>query len=109
MGHARALLKFEDAQMQREIAQRCIEEGWSVRQIEQFTRPQGSGKPKAKQPEAPLDPNVKFAVSEMERTLGTKVRVVESRGGKGRIEIEYYSTDDLSRIYDLIVETTSVV
>jgi ParB family chromosome partitioning protein len=104
-GHARALLKFEDAQMQREIAQRCVAEGWSVRQIEGFTRPKPGAKAATKPPEAPLDPNVKFALSELERILGTKVRIVESRGGKGRIEIEYYSSDDLSRIYDLIVES----
>jgi ParB family transcriptional regulator, chromosome partitioning protein len=42
-------------------------------------------------------------LSELERILGTKVRIVESRGGRGRIEIEYYSADDLSRIYDLVV------
>jgi ParB family transcriptional regulator, chromosome partitioning protein len=105
-GHARALLKFEDAQTQREIAQLCIAEGWSVRQIEEFTRPKTSAaKTKTKPPDGPLDPNVKFALSELERILGTKVRIVESRGGKGRIEIEYYSPDDLSRIYDLIVES----
>jgi ParB family chromosome partitioning protein len=105
-GHARALLKFEDAQMQREIALRCVAEGWSVRQIEEFTRPKEVGdKTKTKQPEAPLDPNVKFALAELERILGTRVRIFESRGGKGRIEIEYYSSEDLSRIYDLIVES----
>jgi len=103
-GHARALLKFEDEQLQREIAKRCIDEGWSVRQIEEFTRPKAVGA-KATKPEAPLDPNVKFALSELERALGTKVRIIEARGGKGRIEIEYYSSEDLSRIYDLIVET----
>ena len=64
-----------------------------------------AAKTKTKPPESPLDPNVKFALSELERILGTKVRIVESRGGKGRIEIEYYSADDLSRIYDLIVES----
>lgn len=102
-GHARALLKFDDEQMQREVAQRCIDEGWSVRQIEQYTRPKASGKLKSKAPEAPVDPNVKFALSEMERVLGTKVRIVEGGKSKGRIEIEYYSADDLSRIYDLII------
>ncbi len=62
-GHARALLKFEDQQMQREVAQRCIKEGWSVRQIEDFTRPKAnSEKTKAKQEEAPADPNVKFCL-----------------------------------------------
>jgi ParB family chromosome partitioning protein len=103
-GHARALLKFEDEQTQWEIAQRCVAEGWSVRQIEEFTRPKdAAAKAKSKKPESPIDPNVKFALSELERILGTKVRIIESRGGKGRIEIEYYSAEDLSRIYDLVV------
>jgi len=104
-GHARALLKFDDAQTQLDIAHRCIAEGWSVRQIEEFTRPAGLPL-RVKQPKAEpqLDPNVKAALSELERTLGTRVRILEGRGGKGRIEIEYYSAEDLSRIYDLIVE-----
>jgi ParB family transcriptional regulator, chromosome partitioning protein len=102
-GHARALLKFEDEQLQREIAQRCIAEGWSVRQIEQFTRSKPTTKTNAKQSEPELDPNVKFALSEMERILGTKVRIIESGHGRGKIEIEYYDADDLSRIYDLII------
>jgi ParB family chromosome partitioning protein len=103
-GHARALLKFEDETMQREIAQRCIVEGWSVRQIEEFTRPKTvSAKTKIKPAEISVDPNVKFALSEMERVLGTKVRITEGGTGKGRIEIEYYSPDDLNRLYDLII------
>jgi ParB family transcriptional regulator, chromosome partitioning protein len=103
-GHARALLKFEDEKTQWEIARRCVAEGWSVRQIEEFTRPKDVAvKAKSGKPEGPTDPNVKFALTELERVLGTKVRIIESRGGKGRIEIEYYSPDDLSRIYDLVV------
>jgi len=105
-GHARALLKYDDEATQREIAGKCIAEGWSVRQIEEFTRLQaapGARKAKKAQQDGPADPNVKAALSEMERVLGTKVRIIENPGGKGRIEIEYYSGDDLSRIYDLII------
>jgi ParB family transcriptional regulator, chromosome partitioning protein len=105
-GHARALLKFEDDETQREIANRCIAEGWSVRQIEDFTRIKSPAKAKTKPFQELLDPNVKFALSELERVLGTKVRIVEGSKGKGRIEIEYYSGEDLSRIYDLIVAAT---
>jgi ParB family chromosome partitioning protein len=101
-GHARALLKFEDRDMQRDIAQRCISEGWSVRQIESYTRPKPAA-PKAERTEKPIDPNVKFAMSEMERVLGTRVKIVETGKGKGRIEIEYYNEDDLNRIYELVV------
>jgi ParB family chromosome partitioning protein len=105
-GHARALLKFDDEDLQRELAIRCVREGWSVRQIEEFTRPDAgltARKARQKNEAKPLDPNVKEAISEMERVLGTKVRIVEKARGKGHIEIEYYSGDDLSRIYDLIV------
>jgi ParB family chromosome partitioning protein len=107
-GHARALLKFEDEPTQLDIAKRCVAEGWSVRQIEEFTRkPASERKAKAKPTDTPLDPNVKFAVSELERVLGTKVRVVERAGGGGKIEIDYYSADDLSRVYDQIVGDVS--
>jgi ParB family chromosome partitioning protein len=106
-GHARALLKFDDRDFQKELAARCVREGWSVRQIEDFTREDTGlkpGKTKRRNEPIPLDPNVKEAVSELERVLGTKVRIVEKAGGKGHIEIEYYSGEDLSRLYDLIVE-----
>ena len=109
-GHARALLKFEDDQTRRDIAQRCIAEGWSVRQIEDFTRsgPAADRKGKKKEPLAEsLDPNVKAAIDELERTLGTKVHIVEKGGGRGRIEVEYYSPDDLNRIYEMIVGETT--
>ncbi len=105
-GHARALLKFEDEQLQRQIAERCVAEGWSVRQIEQFTKPGSEidgklSKPKPEPP--PLDANVKFAIDEMERTLGTRVRIVAKGTKKGQIEIEYYSDEDLNRLYEAIV------
>ncbi len=103
-GHARALLKFEDQRTQMEIAARCVAEGWSVRQIEEFTRSKPTSDRKAKtKPNAPVDPNVKFAVQELERVLGTRVRIMERAGGAGRIEIDYYSPDDLSRVYERIM------
>ena len=108
-GHARALLKFDNEETQKEIATRCVAEGWSVRQIEEYTRPASPAQRKAKTKpnEAPLDPNVKFAIEELERVLGTKVRIVERPKGAGRIEIEYYSSDDLNRIYEEIVGAPS--
>jgi ParB family chromosome partitioning protein len=53
--------------------------------------------------EAQTDPNVKAAIAELERVLGTKVKIVERAKQKGRIEIEYYSAEDLDRIYSAIV------
>jgi ParB family chromosome partitioning protein len=105
-GHARALLKIQDEQTQRAMAERCIREGWSVRQAEEYTRPTKSGTPgegKSKSEPTLIDPNVKAAVGEIERKLGTRVRIIEKGRDKGLIEIEYYSTDDLDRIYNLII------
>jgi len=102
-GHARALLKLPDEAAQLEVAARCVREGWSVRQIEEYTKPAKSSAPPRKQTEPkPIDPNVKAAIGEMEQKLGTRVRIIETGREKGRIEIEYYSADDLDRIYTLI-------
>jgi ParB family chromosome partitioning protein len=109
-GHARALLKLPTPELQRSVAQRCIDEGWSVRQVEEYTRTEKAapGEPAKKKPEPPaIDPNVKAAVSEMEAKLGTRVRIIEKGADKGLIEIEYYSADDLDRIYNVIAGEVS--
>jgi ParB family chromosome partitioning protein len=59
------------------------------------------------QPEKPVDPNVAAAVEELERALGTRVRLVQQDDKKGRLEIEYYSAEDLDRIYEVIVGSAS--
>jgi len=99
-GHARALLKLASEEEQRVMAKLAVAQGWSVRAIEAAsqrapaatarTSPTGVGAP---------DPNLASATDELERALGTKVRIAENKGGKGRIEIEYYSLDDLNRLY----------
>jgi ParB family chromosome partitioning protein len=102
-GHARALLKFTREDEQLEVARKCVGEGWSVRQIENFSREATRDKAPAKKKDPPkLDPNVKAAIEELSSHLGTKVRLIERAGGKGYLEIEYYSSEDLNRIYELI-------
>ncbi len=107
-GHARALLKVEDAEAQIELARRIIGEGWSVRQVEDFTRPLVVGRPGRPDAEAgpasrrQSDPNVRAAEEELQEALGTKVRIIPKGRGKGQIEIEYYSDEDLQRLYELI-------
>jgi ParB family transcriptional regulator, chromosome partitioning protein len=106
MGHARALLGLPDPELQREIGDRAAAEGLSVRQVERtvqkLNEPRDPGEPK--EAAAPkIDPNVKAATDELERTLGTRVRIVEKSANRGRIEIDYFSQEDLDRIYELIV------
>lgn len=102
-GHARALLGLEDPEAQIEVAGRITSEGLSVRQVERLA--QRMNEPREAKPaeEAVVDPNVRAAIQELERKLGTRVRIVPKSEQRGRIEIEYYSIDDLTRIYEMIV------
>ncbi len=70
-----------------------------MRQTEALTKSRHARKPK---PIAVQDPNIREAVQAMERALGTRVRMV-GKGKRGKIEIEYYSQQDLDRIYSVIV------
>jgi ParB family transcriptional regulator, chromosome partitioning protein len=105
-GHARCLLTLPTPDLQREVAERSVAQGWSVRQMERTTQKMMEGRKPKTVDEVQADPNVKAAIQEMERVLGTKVRIVERAKQKGRIEIEYYSSEDLDRIYGAIVRET---
>jgi ParB family transcriptional regulator, chromosome partitioning protein len=102
-GHARCLLSLPTPDLQREVAERSVAQGWSVRQMERTTQRMVEGRKAKHVDEVDTDPNVKAAVQELERVLGTKVRIIEKAKEKGRIEIEYYSAEDLDRIYTTIV------
>jgi ParB family chromosome partitioning protein len=102
-GAARCLCSLPNAELQREVAEKAVAQGWSVRQLERTTQKMIEGRQPKHVEEVEADPNVKAAIQEMERVLGTKVRIVEKAKEKGRIEIEYYSAVDLDRIYTAIV------
>ncbi|MFI5173343.1 MAG: ParB/RepB/Spo0J family partition protein [Terriglobia bacterium] len=102
MGHARALLALESAVDQKELAQKAAKGNWSVRQVERAASRRRTPKPPSAAAEPIQDPNVRHAIEELERSLGTRVRI-NANGAKGQIEIEYYSQDDLIRLYELIV------
>jgi ParB family transcriptional regulator, chromosome partitioning protein len=105
-GHARCLLGIP-AELQREVAEKVVAQGLSVRQVESLTqRMTETRKPKSPK-EITLDPNVKAAIGELERVLSTKVRIVEKPNNSGRIEIDYYSGEDLERIYSAIIKDTT--
>jgi ParB family chromosome partitioning protein len=103
-GHARCLVGLPTTELCRELAQKIISYGWSVRQVERVVQKMRKQEPPTAAPEPKLDPNVRHAIQELERVLGTKIKIVEkAKKGGGRIEIEYYSDDELQRIYAVIV------
>jgi ParB family transcriptional regulator, chromosome partitioning protein len=106
MGHAKVILGLDSAEEQIRIAEKAAAQGLNVRQVEALVRDAASEKrPRGKHGsrEAAQDPNVKAAAEEMERALGTRVRIVELSDQRGRVEIEYYSQTDLEGIFERIV------
>jgi ParB family chromosome partitioning protein len=106
MGQARALLALPDPESQIQIGEKAAAQGMSTRQVEALVRnatERRSGLGAESKAKPAQDPNVRAAVEQLERTLGTRVRIVEQSDQRGRIEIEYYSQDELSRIYTAIV------
>lgn len=104
MGHARALLGLNDPDHQRQMADKTAAQGLSVRQVERMVQKMSEEREEGPADEKRQDPNVRAAAEELERALGTRVRIVEKNEQRGRIEIEYYSQDDLDRIYTHITE-----
>lgn len=106
MGHARAILGLPDEDLQRRVAEKAASQGLSVRQVERLVRRMTETREPKPAEEIAADPNFRAAVSELERVLGTRVRIVARSENRGKIEIEYYSPEDLERIYQLIVGTS---
>ena len=103
MGHARAILGLHSPDDQMQLAEKTAAQGLSVRQVEAIVQDMTSERqPKAKK-EVKQDPNVKAAAEELERVLGTRVKIVEVTEQRGRIEIEYYSPAELDRLFQQIV------
>ena len=107
MGHARALLGLESADDQINLAEMAAAQGLSVRQVETLVQEANQKEPPKATREsrsAKQDPNVVAAQQELERVLQTRVKIVELSEERGHIEIQYYSQDELERLYQWIVQ-----
>jgi ParB family chromosome partitioning protein len=103
MGQAKPLLGLDSEEEQIRLAEKAAAQGLSARQVEAIVQEATSAKPhrgKRGQREGSQDPNVKAAAEQMEQTLGTRVRIVELSEQRGKIEIEYYSQEELERLYE---------
>lgn len=105
-GHARSLLGIEDQDIQYVLAQQIFDQKLSVRDTEKLVKSmQNEKKGKKKEPEK-LDSKLLAIYSDLEeqmkKIMGTKVLINSKNSNSGKIEIEYYSQDELDRIIDLI-------
>ncbi len=98
-GHAKVLLSIPNEYRREKTAQTIVKHGLSVRQLERIIKARGT-KTKTR---TQKDPEVQRVEEELQHHLGTKVTV---RHGKkrGRIEIQYYSNEDLQRVLDIIMD-----
>jgi len=103
-GHARTLLALMHPDQQRRLARQIIDGGLSVRTTEQLVHKMLEEK-SAKGSAAPrvVDPNVRAAETKLRRALGTQVKILMSEQGRGKVEISFFNSQDLDRIYNLLI------
>lgn len=99
-GHGRALLGLTDRRGVAPLARKIVRDGLNVRQVERLVKRENRprGKDDGARPPAPDDLERRRIEEELQRALGTRVRLRADRSGKGRLEIEFFSFDDLERI-----------
>ncbi|MCK8816623.1 ParB/RepB/Spo0J family partition protein [Natroniella sulfidigena] len=102
-GHARALLALSSIKLQQQVASQIINEELTVRQTEQLIKKVKAEEGKSEQDDSKQkkDPNVAFIEKRLMNILGTKVDINPGKK-KGKIVIEYYSTEDLERVIEVM-------
>lgn len=99
-GHARALLGLADRRRMAPVARKIVRDGLSVRQVERLVRRENRAREEPPEP-PPRDALERKRIEEtLQRALGTKVRLHADATGKGRLEIGFYSFEDLERIVE---------
>lgn len=101
-GHVRALISIEDKELQHDTAMYIFDKKLSVRETESYVKKLLSGKIKSQKEAAVTEENLDYLYKDIEEKLkdilGTKATIKAKNNNKGKIEIEYYSQDDLDRI-----------
>lgn len=102
-GHARALITIEDESKQIEIAKKVVNEKLSVRDIEKLVKDLNKPKKEKKESKKLKNDFIYQDIEEkLKQSLGTKVTVSAKEDGSGKIEIDFYSSEELDRILDLL-------
>ena len=107
-GHARALLGASSPADQHELAERVIAEGLSVRQVEELVRRlrEAAGRRSRSHPTPTKSPELADIEGRLEQLLGTRVEVVQRRGGRqgGRLVFHYFSDEQLTALCDHLLD-----
>lgn len=103
-GHARALLAIEDQEQQYILAQKVFDEKLSVRDIEKLVKNLGKTKVQKKSKEKQLSAIYQEIEETLKGKLSTKVSIVAKENGAGKIEVEFFSHEELDRLMDIIMK-----
>lgn len=111
-GHARALINLPDTKQQLTMLAAIREESLSVRQVEKRVRaildPPKSNPPtkkaKAESTRSSRDSDIAYLTGQLRKKFSTKIEIRRSSDGKGRIELEFYDSNDLSRLVELLLD-----
>lgn len=106
-GHARALLAIEEPEQQHMLAMRIFDEKLSVREVEKIIRLIKENKPVKEKKVVENDFIYRDLEEKIKSVMGTKVSISQKAKGKGKIEIEYYSSKELERIFDLLMSVAN--
>ena len=104
-GHGRTLLSIDDGDMQYQLAEKILDENLSVREAEKLVKcilEHKDNKKNVEEESSQEKSMIDFFENKMKDILGSKVVIKNKKNNKGKIEIEYYSKDELERIIDLI-------
>lgn len=101
-GHARAILSLPSEKERENFAKIIVEKNYSVRECERIVKEKKESKNIQNKETPKKDPNIKKLENDLEKIFSTKVNVIDKNGKEGKIIIEYYSADDLSRIMDML-------
>ena len=101
-GHAKAIAGLEGAQLQIEAAEKAVKEGWSVRQIEGYTGVHTKRRRKASRSKT-KSADIRAVETDLTEALGTRV-LINGTEKRGKIEIEYYSREELDRLIETLGE-----
>ena len=97
--HGRTMITIDEEEARKNLCSRIVKEGLSVRETERLAAE--IGKPKKKPAKRVKNPNVSRVEEELKEVLGTKINI-NQKGSKGKIEIEFFSKDELERLIDML-------
>lgn len=107
LGHAKALASLTDSKAQIDVATRVVRQALSVRQAEALVAGLIKGSTQTPVAAAERDPNVQAAEEQLQSAVGTRVRITQNKSGGGKIELHFFSHEEMERVFQLVLSASA--